>query len=386
MRLRRRRDHRTFDDHYFDTLAEQVQRLVEHGTDINEALEAAGKAVGSTPDISAPRLAAALVRRAPRMLRERRRLHRGFNRRLRKHWGRGLDLLYVITVCCEEAGADFYTERVAKRGHYSRRALHEALTGLHARASRTALEVQHLLSGGFPMGALARCRTLHELAVTSMILAKYGVRDEHADLAERFLLHADVQSWSEAQTHQQNWVALGSEPFSEEDMAALKARRETLIGQYGPDYKGTYGWAAGIEGMTKPQFSDLERVAEVRHLRGYYRWASHEVHSDSKGSALNVRERGGQPFKQSGYTNVGLADPGQLAAISLHQVTVSVLLSEDPISPRDLLTLMAMQHLLDDVCEAMVEGERSVESAEERHQARKAGRRGRRWPFWLLRS
>ncbi len=386
MRLPRRLGHRTFDEHYCDTLAEQVQRLVEHGTDIDEAFEAAVEAVGPTLDISASRLAATLVRRAPGMLRERRRMHRGFSRRLRKHWGRSLDLLYVITVCSEEAGADFYTERVTKRGDYPRRALHEALTGLHARAARTALEVHHLLSGGFGMGALARCRTLHELAVTSMILAKYGIRDEHADLAERFLLHGDVQSWSEAQTHQRNWVALGSEPFSEDDMAALKARRDTLIGQYGPDYKGTYGWAAGIAGMTKPSFSDLERVVEVHHLRGYYRWASHEVHSDSKGSALNVRERGGQSFKQSGYTNVGLADPGQMAAISLHQVTVSVLLSEDPISPGDLLALMAMQHLLDDVCEAMVEGDKSVEGAEERHQAREAGRRARRWPRWPLRS
>lgn len=379
MRFPWRREHQPFGEHVYDALAEQVQRLLEHGpTDIDEAFDAAVEAVEPAPGIAASRLAATLVRRAPRMLHEHRRLHRGFSRRLRKHWGRGLDLLYVITVCSEEAGADFYTERVAKRGDYPRRALHEALTGLHARAARTALEVHHLLSGGFPMGALARCRTLHELAVTSIILAKYGVRDDHADLAERFLLHGDVQSWSEAQTYKTNSAALGSEPFSEDDIAALEERRAMLIKQFGPDYSGTYGWAVGIEGMTKPSFRDLERVAEVDHLRSYYRWASHEVHADSRGSALNVRERGGQSFKQSGYTNYGLAEPGQMAAISLHQVTVSVLLSEDPVSSGDLVVLMAMHHLLDDACEAIVEGDKSVKGAEERHQASEAGRRAGR--------
>lgn len=71
--------------------------------------------------------------------------------------------------------------------------LFEALTGLHARACRVAVEIHHLLAGGFPMGALARCRTLHEIAVTMMILADFGCMDEHPDLAERFLLHEDIK-------------------------------------------------------------------------------------------------------------------------------------------------------------------------------------------------
>lgn len=67
-----------------------------------------------------------------------------------------------------------------------------------------------------------------------------------------------------------------------------------------------------------------------------------------------------------------------MALASLHQTTVAVLISADPISPRDLLVLKAMQHLLDDACRAFVAGDRSVRQAEERYQARAARQPWRR--------
>lgn len=127
-------------------------------------------------------------------------------------------------------------------------------------------------------------------------------------------------------------------------------------------------------GAKQPTFRELERLAGIDHLRGYYRWASHEVHSGSKGSRLNLIQRGERTVKSTGYTNTGLAGPGQIALISLHQITAAVLTSADPISPRDLLTLKAMQELLEDACEAFVAGHRSIVEAEERYQASAASR------------
>ena len=65
--------------------------------------------------------------------------------------------------------------------------LHDALADLHARACRTALDVFHLLESGLAAGAMARCRTLHELAVISMVLREYSSHEGHG-LAERFLI------------------------------------------------------------------------------------------------------------------------------------------------------------------------------------------------------
>lgn len=241
MRFPWRRDTRSLDEAYYDALAAEVGRLVSEGTDIDQAIAATAKAVRPALDKAAPALAQTLIASAPRMLRERSRMHRSFSRRLRKHWGPALDLFFVLTVCGEEAGADFYSERVVG-GASDQRALHEALTGLHARASRTALEVHHLLSGGLASGALARARTMHELAVTALVLRKYGGADAHADLAERFLAHDDVQNWSDAQTYQQDANVLDVEPFTEAEIADMKARFEAAVARFGQAFTGRNGW------------------------------------------------------------------------------------------------------------------------------------------------
>jgi hypothetical protein len=83
-------------------------------------------------------------------------------------------------------------------------------------------------------------------------------------------------------------------------------------------------------------------------MRSHYRWASHEVHSDAKGSALNLYSHGGITYRSSGMTNTGLAEPGHLALISLHQCTAYLLTrGTDSLSPRDLLALLAMEVLVD---------------------------------------
>lgn len=365
MRLPWRRDNPSFDDTLNDAVAEHVQRLVSDGMDGEEA---AAEAMEPALDKVALGLAQELIQTAPRMLRKRSRTHRSFSKRLRKHWAPALDLFEALTVSAQEAGADFYTERVVGRD-YDRRVLHEALTGLHARACRTALEVHHLMSDGLASGAVARARTMHELAVTALVLQEYSQTDAHADLAERFLAHDDVQNWSDAQTYQDDAATLGVKPFTDAELTDMKARRDGTVAKFGPAFTGRNGWAADLDGIRQPTVRDLERMAKLSHLRGYYRWASHEVHAGSKGSRLNLLHRSGQSFKSSGYKNTGLADPGQLALISLHQTTVAVLISADPVSPRDLLVLKAMQHLLADACEAFVEGSKSVRQAEERYQA-----------------
>ena len=354
-----------------------MQRLIDAGKSPEEAVELVAGAAMEAFDGTAPMLVRRLVDTAPRMLRERGRSNRAFERRLRRDWGRALDLYYMILVGNEEVGEGFNgvnrPAAVERQDH-----LFEALVGLHARACRTAAEVHHLLCGGFPMGALARCRTLHELAVTAIILADYGSRDEHNDLAERYLLHEVVHAFGDAETYQKNYEAMGHEPFTDEDMATLTEQRDALVDRFGKSFTSLYGWAANLVGKTRPEFRHLERLAEVSHLRSYFRWASHEVHADSKGLALNVVERGGVAYMVAGRTNAGLAEPGHMALISLHQVTVSMLLSPEMPAMLDVQALQAMRLLVERAGEAFDLAEESIAAAEERFQARQAAR-SRRW-------
>lgn len=170
---KRRGKTKGFDETYIEAIAEGIKRFIAAGMEPEEALAQAAEAAGTTLKNLAPTYAATLIQTSPRMLRQHRRMHQTFERHIRKHWGKPLDLYYSVLVCAEEMGREFDTRNSPESGEMGDDVF-EVLTGLHARAVRTAAEVHAMLSGGFPLGALARCRTLHELAVTSIIIADFG--------------------------------------------------------------------------------------------------------------------------------------------------------------------------------------------------------------------
>lgn len=92
-------------------------------------------------------------------------------------------------------------------------------------------------------------------------------------------------------------------------MTAIEQRQEELLLRFGRSYKDDYGWAVGLGGSKKLNFPDLERLAKVPHLRGYYLWASHEIHAGSKGWRLNIFEQGDLLYKETGPMHFGLAEP-----------------------------------------------------------------------------
>jgi hypothetical protein len=171
--------------------------------------------------------------------------------------------------------------------------------------------VHRLLSSGFPKGALSRCRTLHELAVTSIVIAEHGREPAHADLAEKFLLHQVVMEYKDALVYQEQCETLGYEPFSDEAMAKMKRRHDDLVQRYGPLFAKPYGWASGLDGP-QPTFRDLEKLAELSHLRSHYRWASHEVHSDAV--TVQVPGAGVSQLRPSADTWLGSAVATDLLA------------------------------------------------------------------------
>lgn len=355
----------------YAAMRDGMQRLVDAGASAETAGQVAATALRDSFAELAPGVVDDLVRSSPRMLRTRRRDRRRMRRRIRSQWGAALDVYTMVLAAAEESGHVFDRQHRPPDGDWFDPLL-DALLGLHARACRAALEVHHLLSDGLPKAALARSRTLHEIAVCAMVLADFGRLPEHSDLAERFIDHAAVSTYKDAVTYQENCEVLGYERFSDDEMAEMKAERDDAIARYGAAFKEPYGWAAGLERPTAPSFRDLERLAEVSHLRSHYVWATHEVHSDAKGWAQNVSEWGETLYRETGYSNEGLADPGQMALISLQQCTVSLLFSPDDVSPMSLFAGLVMSHLVDKACEEFAKAEHVVERANQRLQRRQA--------------
>ena len=84
---------------------------------------------------------------------------------------------------------------------------------LHYQAN-LANETIWMMEGGFASGAMARWRTLHEVAVIAFFLRQHG-----QGAAERYLLHEAIESHKATSQYQQYCTQLGREPL---DAATLR--------------------------------------------------------------------------------------------------------------------------------------------------------------------
>lgn len=304
-------------------------------------------------------------------LREHRAHDRGFKKRLARTWSEAFTLYLVVLLSAVDAGSDFYTnhrEQAGKDNDFR----FEALTSLHARACLVGGEVFELLKGGWPHGAHARCRTLHELAVFAVVIG------EHPEVAERFLLHDAVENAASMDTYQTKLAGRhGYESLSQDEIDWNHARRDAAVKRFGDSFKGRYGWAADLFPKHQPSFGKLEELAGLDHLRPFSDWATHiGVHASSRGARLNVLRRGDEQMRLVGPTNAGLADPANGALISLMQVTTQLLIHGRPLGEdtTPLVVAKALMQLTDEAEEAFLGAHKRLAEKEARFQQAEAKR------------
>lgn len=259
-----------------------------------------------------------LRRTAPEMLEETRQIRREFEGRLMETWGKSLNSLEVLIRIATECGETFNKEWRTKAVE-DQNLVFDVLTRLHARGCQVAQEVLVLLKGGFADGAHARWRTLHEITTVAMFIA-----DKGNDMANRYLLHNDIESYKAILQQAEHAVPLGL-TVEQSEIEWFKRKYDGLIAQFGPDYRHEYGWAAHALSKGRPNFLDIEQAVSLEHLRPYYKLASHNVHANPKGALFKLGLLAGGPVLLAGASNAGLADPGQLTAISLNQLTLTLL-------------------------------------------------------------
>jgi hypothetical protein len=352
-----------FDEAFFDALVEAVEAAVASGRiPADRAEEIATSAVAPALEAVVPGIVGRLEEAMPEMLSEHLDRRGHFESTLRGVWGNALDRYYAYCVVALELGEKFNDDgwpAALQEGDV----LFEVMTGQLARACRVAHEVHCLLSGGYAAGALARSRSLHEIAVTTIVLSDHGRLPEHADLAERYSLHGAVDQLKDARIYAEVHERLGYEPLEADLLPDLEAECEDLVRRFGSSYAADYGWAAQLVGKPRFGFRDIEVLAGLDHLRGHYRWASHEVHSGARGWALNRVDRAGVLHQETGPSPLGLADAGEMALLSLHQVAVNALSCRGHDSPIGVVGLMVLERLRDQASEALLQAHRNAEIA-----------------------
>jgi len=143
-----------------------------------EALKSSGKEIPDTEKISEmvqdiitkslPELSEVLLKELKKTssaaIKERRKIQKGFEKRLAKRWKKPIELLEMFSIAAYEAGEEFnneYREDASRNEDY----VFAVLVKMHARACQIGLEILTLLKSGFADGAHARWRTLHEIVV-----------------------------------------------------------------------------------------------------------------------------------------------------------------------------------------------------------------------------
>lgn len=207
---------------------------------------------------------------------------------------------------------------------------------------------------------------MHELAVVAFL---FGDVERGEELAERYLLHQAVQQAKDAKQYKQHADALGYESFHDEEIERINRRGDQLVERFGRSFRNQYGWAVPLfDGNFDPNFSELEQVAALDHMRAHYGWASHRVHAGSKGVMLNVLQRGPTEVLLTGPTNIGLADPGHGALIALHQITTALLIHGKPNieeEPSRIIVIQVLLKLVEEAGEAFLKVHRQIEAEEE---------------------
>jgi hypothetical protein len=327
------------------SLTDAVAELIESGATEQEIADrlAAGF-TAAMPTVGAF-LATELHKKARSHLAHYRRAQRDFDKSLRSTWGRSFKLLRMLVEATREAVAEENAlcrpSAVKQKDH-----VFDALVRLNVRACLVFEEILCLMGGGFASGAMARWRTLHEIAVVAFL-----IRDHGQDLAERYLHHAEIETCRAANQYQEHCDRLGRPRLSKRDLARHQKNRDRLTKRFGKEYVTDWGWAAKVIGSPRPAFTDLEAAVDLSYIRPFFKLACYPNHAGAKGLRFDMGKPLDPPGEEvllTGSSNVGFFDPGYCASKTLVQVTATLLLRGLP-TMRTLSIVSTLHHLAGEI-------------------------------------
>lgn len=204
----------------------------------------------------------------------------------------------------------------------------QALVQLHARSLVLLEETYALTFLGFPSGASALSRTLHEVRVTARFLQRF-----EAQLSERYLASHIIELWK----HKDDFAPVGSLRRGRQWKnleRELDDRYSEVIAKFGTSMTIENGWAwprfsRGRPGARQPHripFASLEAEVGLPYDRQRYRAGSRLVHASRLGNIQTLR--GMRPDEALlGPRPFGLAGPANQAAWDTQAVAESLLRS-----------------------------------------------------------
>jgi len=161
-----------------------------------------------------------------------------FRDRLEHRWGKALGKLRLLLTISREWGATAHERRRTKRNSDPTH-LEKVLLRLHVRACQITNEIIVLLENGFADGAMARWRTLHEVATVASVIAIHG-----EEMAERYVHHQVVEAYKGLIAYERDHVGLRFKPISKKESQRIRKAYAAAVRRFGTKFAEEYGWAA----------------------------------------------------------------------------------------------------------------------------------------------
>ncbi len=260
-----------------------------------------------------------------------------FRKRMDGRWGKPLGQLRMLLTMSREWCKEIDVRESSRRKHKNSRS-RKLLIRLLVGACQVTDEILCLLENGFADGAMARWRTLHEIAVVAAVILQYG--DE---IAERYIDHQAVESKRAMDKYIACSPQLGYKPMTPRMQAKITKAHEKVITKYGKNFHSDYGWAAYHLKKERPNFTHLEEAAGRTEMRAHYQMGNDNVHAGIKSMYVRLGLIGDYEGLLAGRSNAGLTEPGQNTAHTLTQLAVLVCFSEpvfDDYVISDMLTTL----------------------------------------------
>jgi hypothetical protein len=289
-----------------------------------------------------------------------------FKERLEHRWGKALDKLRMLLAIVMEWAQELYERRQKETGGKLSH-LDDVLRRLHVRACQVTNEIIILLENGYADGAMARWRTLHEIATVAAVIAKFG-----EDMAERYVHYQIVESFKALLAYEKNHRALGFRPMPRQQAQKIQRDYEKAIRRFGKEFSDEYGWARRhLKGRIT--FASLEAEAGDAMMRSPYKMASYNVHASPKGVCFRLGNLGQKLPLLAGASNAGLMDPAQHAAVSLAEIT-RLTLGDSPILD-DIVAAKIIVRLEFEIPGEFAKADRKLRRDDRRHREANAPKR-----------
>ena len=290
----------------------------------------------------------------PKVIHKNKMEHDNFLKKHLSHWEDALNLLELLIDICISSGSNFSESRKIENDLAK-----ENKTGLiirlHAKACSISNEILLLLKNGYPDGAHARWRSLHEINVTLQF-----INSNSPDCAERFLAHEIYDSFQGMKSHKKYEHRLQEKGPTDEESAIIRQAFKDALKKYGKDFDSQYGWATPFlpKSNRAHGFQSLEKAVELDHMRPYFKWANQNIHSSAK---TIIKSLAMPSFDANiiniGPSNFGLTDPAQNTALSLTQATAAILTIS--VTENNIVTINALTKLTETIGKKFLETARA---------------------------